>query len=70
MTKAAMLGSDVAAMNMAINFQNGFFGLPRNVEQARFWFTQLAEGKCTVVQSKSLTKKRVEEAKKQLQTLN
>ena len=48
-TSAARLGSDLAAFNLGFAFKKGLYGLPVDVKQARFWFTQIAEGKCMVL---------------------
>ena len=48
-TSAAWLGSDMAAFNLGFAFKKGLYGLPVDVKQARFWFTQIAEGKCMVL---------------------
>ena len=71
MIKAAMLGATTAASNLALCFKEGSYGLPRDVKQAKFWFTQIAEGKCAVLHTSPHTlQQTIDAAKNELQDLD
>ena len=70
MTKAAMLGSDHAAWNMGVCLQSGLHGLPRNVKQAKFWYTQIVDRKCKVIHARSGSAQLIKEAKEALLELD
>ena len=69
-TSAAERGSDTAAFNLGISFKQGLDGLPRLKSKARYWFSQIAEGKCTVLGGGSEQQQNIiNKAKKELRLL-
>jgi hypothetical protein len=49
-TAAAAAGAEFAASWLGEWFEHGMYGLPRDLEQARYWFSKVVDGSCGVTQ--------------------
>ena len=63
---AAERGSDHAAWNLGVSFQEGADGLPRDLKLAKYWYTQIVDRKCTVLHGQSANARLIREAKEAL----